>query len=167
MFFDTVKKCEASLTQIATAVRCLGMDSVLKAKSGHVGLPLGGADIGTFLYFVAMRHAPQNSRWINRDRFVLSAGHGSMLQYALLHLSGYELSISDLKEFRQWGSKTPGHPEYGHTDGIEVTTGPLDKGSPTPLEWHWQNACWQLDSTPRQLSPPLTTKHTCCSATAA
>ena len=128
MFFDTVKKCEASLTQIATAVRCLGMDAVLKAKSGHVGLPLGGADIVTFLYFVAMRHAPQNSRWINRDRFVLSAGHGSMLQYALLHLSGYELSISDLKEFRQWGSKTPGHPEYGHTDGIEVTTGPLGQG---------------------------------------
>jgi transketolase len=104
------------------------MDAVLKAKSGHVGLPLGGADIGTFLYFAAMRHAPQNSRWINRDRFVLSAGHGSMLQYALLHLSGYELSLSDLKEFRQWGSKTPGHPEFGHTDGVEVTTGPLGQG---------------------------------------
>lgn len=128
MFFDRVKKCEPALKQIATAVRCLGMDAVLKAKSGHVGLPLGGADIGTFLYFAAMQHAPQNSRWINRDRFVLSAGHGSMLQYALLHLSGYELSLGDLKEFRQWGSKTPGHPEFGHTDGIEVTTGPLGQG---------------------------------------
>lgn len=128
MFLEKVKKNESALKQIATAVRCLGMDAVLKAKSGHVGLPLGGADIGTFLYFAAMRHAPQNSHWINRDRFVLSAGHGSMLQYALLHMAGYDLTLNDLKEFRQWGSKTPGHPEYGHTDGIEVTTGPLGQG---------------------------------------
>lgn len=128
MFVARVKNQETALKQIATAVRSLGMDAVLKAKSGHVGLPLGGADIGTFLYFAAMNHAPQNSRWLNRDRFVLSAGHGSMLQYALLYLAGYDVSLNDIKEFRQWGSKTPGHPEYGHTDGIEVTTGPLGQG---------------------------------------
>lgn len=128
MFVDRVKRQEAHLKTIATAVRCLGMDAVLKAKSGHVGLPLGGAEIGTFLYFAAMRHTPQNARWIDRDRFVLSAGHGSMLQYALLHLSGYDVSLNDIKNFRQWGSKTPGHPEFGHTEGIEVTTGPLGQG---------------------------------------
>lgn len=128
MFTERVKSNEAELRHIATAVRCLGMDAVLKAKSGHVGLPLGGADIGTFLYFAAMKHAPHNAQWINRDRFVLSAGHGSMLQYALLHLAGYDVALSDIKDFRQWGSKTPGHPEYGHTEGIEVTTGPLGQG---------------------------------------
>ena len=128
MFVERVKSHEAQLKTIATAVRCLGMDAVLKAKSGHVGLPLGGADIGTFLYFAAMNHSPQNSHWFNRDRFVLSAGHGSMLQYALLHLAGYDVSLNDIKEFRQWGSKTPGHPEFGHTEGVEVTTGPLGQG---------------------------------------
>jgi transketolase len=128
MFTDLVRRNENHLKTIATAVRSLGMDAVLKAKSGHVGLPLGGADIGTFLYFAAMQHAPQDPRWINRDRFVLSAGHGSMLQYALLHLAGYNVSIDDIKNFRQLGSKTPGHPEFGHTDGIECTTGPLGQG---------------------------------------
>lgn len=128
MFVERVKSHEAQLKTLATAVRCLGMDAVLKAKSGHVGLPLGGADIGTFLYFAAMNHSPQNAHWFNRDRFVLSAGHGSMLQYALLHLAGYDVSIDDIKNFRQWGSKTPGHPEFGHTEGVEVTTGPLGQG---------------------------------------
>lgn len=128
MFTELVRRNENHLKTIATAVRSLGMDAVLKAKSGHVGLPLGGADIGTFLYFAAMQHAPQDPRWINRDRFVLSAGHGSMLQYALLHVAGYNVSIDDIKNFRQLGSKTPGHPEFGHTDGIECTTGPLGQG---------------------------------------
>ncbi|MEN9529345.1 MAG: transketolase [Pseudomonadota bacterium] len=128
MFVERVKNKETQLKTVARAVRCLGMDAVLKAKSGHVGLPLGGADVGTFLYFAAMNHSPQNPKWLNRDRFVLSAGHGSMLQYALLHLSGYDVSLADIQNFRQWGSKTPGHPEFGHTEGIEVTTGPLGQG---------------------------------------
>lgn len=128
MFAERVRRHESQLKTIATAVRSLGMDAVLKAKSGHVGLPLGGADIGTFLYFAAMQHAPQDAHWFNRDRFVLSAGHGSMLQYALLHMAGYDVSLEDIKNFRQLGSKTPGHPEYGHTAGIECTTGPLGQG---------------------------------------
>ncbi|MFZ9519620.1 MAG: transketolase [Silvanigrellaceae bacterium] len=128
MFVERVRRHENNLKTIATAVRSLGMDAVLKAKSGHVGLPLGGADIGTFLYFAAMQHAPKNPAWVNRDRFVLSAGHGSMLQYALLHLAGYDVSLEDIKNFRQLGSKTPGHPEFGHTAGIECTTGPLGQG---------------------------------------
>ncbi|NBW81727.1 transketolase, partial [bacterium] len=128
MFVERVRRHENNLKTIANAVRSLGMDAVLKAKSGHVGLPLGGADIGTFLYFAAMQHAPKNPTWVNRDRFVLSAGHGSMLQYALLHLAGYDVSIEDIKNFRQLGSKTPGHPEFGHTAGIECTTGPLGQG---------------------------------------
>jgi transketolase len=128
MYVERVRRLENHLTAIATTVRSLGMDAVLKAKSGHVGLPLGGADIGTFIYFAAMQHAPHDPHWLNRDRFILSAGHGSMLQYALLHLAGYDLSIDDLKNFRQLNSKTPGHPEYGHTAGIECTTGPLGQG---------------------------------------
>lgn len=128
MFTERVRRLDQQLKTIATAVRSVGMDAVLKAKSGHVGLPLGGADIGTFVYFAAMQHAPQNPKWLNRDRFVLSAGHGSMLQYALLHLAGYNVSIEDIKNFRQLGSKTPGHPEFGHTDGVECTTGPLGQG---------------------------------------
>ena len=116
------------LEKIADVVRGLAADAVQKANSGHPGAPLGLADIGTVLYFDWMRHNPANSSWANRDRFVLSAGHGSMLLYALLHLSGYQLSLDDLKEFRQLGSKTPGHPEYGETDGVETTTGPLGQG---------------------------------------
>ena len=116
------------LEKIADVVRGLAADAVQKANSGHPGAPLGLADIGTVLYFDWMRHNPANSSWANRDRFVLSGGHGSMLIYALLHLSGYQLSLDDLKEFRQLGSKTPGHPEYGETDGVETTTGPLGQG---------------------------------------
>lgn len=116
------------LSSIALGVRCLSMDAVLKAKSGHIGLPLGGAEIGTLLYFSAMNHSPQNPSWLDRDRFVLSAGHGSMLQYSLLHLAGYNVSLDEIKNFRQLGSKTPGHPENGVTEGIECTTGPLGQG---------------------------------------
>lgn len=116
------------LQKIANVVRGLAADAVQKANSGHPGAPLGLADIGTVLYFDFLRHNPANSSWANRDRFILSGGHGSMLLYSLLHLSGYQLSLDDLKDFRQLGSKTPGHPEYGDTDGVETTTGPLGQG---------------------------------------
>ncbi len=109
-------------------VRTLAMDAVQKADSGHPGTPMALAPIAYVLYTRTMRHDPSDSSWPNRDRFVLSCGHASMLQYASLFLSGYDLSLEDLEQFRQWGSKTPGHPEHGHTDGIEVTTGPLGQG---------------------------------------
>ncbi|WP_186644623.1 transketolase [Fluviispira vulneris] len=128
MFTQFVSEHKNDLENTALAVRLLGMDAVLKAKSGHVGLPLGGAELGTFLYFAVMNHSAKQPQWIDRDRFVLSAGHGSMLQYALLHLAQYDLSKEDLMNFRQLGSKTPGHPEYGHTAGVECTTGPLGQG---------------------------------------
>ena len=127
-FSEFVAANLTDLENVAVAVRALGMDAVLKSKSGHVGLPLGGAEMGTLLYFAAMNYAPQNPHWIDRDRFVLSAGHGSMLQYALLHLAGFALPLQEIENFRQWGSLTPGHPEYGHTEGVEVTTGPLGQG---------------------------------------
>ncbi|HEX7056793.1 MAG TPA: transketolase [Bacilli bacterium] len=109
-------------------IRTLTIDAIEKAKSGHPGMPLGAASMAFELWTKFMRHNPANPRWINRDRFVLSAGHGSMLQYSLLHLCGYDVSMDDLKQFRQWGSKTPGHPEYGHTPGVDSTTGPLGQG---------------------------------------
>jgi len=109
-------------------IRFLAVDAVEKAKSGHPGLPMGGAAMAYTLWSRFMKHSPDNPGWIDRDRFVLSAGHGSMLLYALLHLSGYDLSLKEIKKFRQWGSKTPGHPEYGHTPGVETTTGPLGQG---------------------------------------
>ncbi|SMF74037.1 transketolase [Paenibacillus uliginis N3/975] len=112
---------------IAT-IRTLAIDAIEKAKSGHPGMPMGSAPMGYQLFAKTMNHNPDQPTWINRDRFVLSAGHGSMLLYSLLHLSGYDLSIEDLKQFRQWGSKTPGHPEFGHTAGVDATTGPLGQG---------------------------------------
>lgn len=114
--------------QLANAIRILAMDAVQQAKSGHPGMPMGMADIAEVLWNDFLQHNPENPHWINRDRFVLSNGHGSMLHYALLHLSGYDLPISEIKNFRQLDSKTPGHPEYGHTPGIETTTGPLGQG---------------------------------------
>lgn len=110
------------------ALRFLAVDAVQKANSGHPGAPLGDAPIAYLLFHKYMRHNPKHSKWTNRDRFVLSNGHASALLYGSLHLSGYDVSIEDLKGFRQWGSKTPGHPEYGDTDGVEVTTGPLGQG---------------------------------------
>ena len=110
------------------AIRILSADGVQKANSGHPGLPLGAAPMAYQLWAHAMSHNPKNPNWTNRDRFVLSAGHGSMMIYSLLHLFGYGLSLDDLKSFRQWDSKTPGHPEFGHTIGIETTTGPLGAG---------------------------------------
>ncbi|MCJ8168243.1 transketolase [Atopomonas sediminilitoris] len=112
----------------ANAIRALSMDAVQKANSGHPGAPMGMADIAEVLWCDHMKHNPQNPQWADRDRFVLSNGHGSMLIYSLLHLTGYDLSISDLQNFRQLHSKTPGHPEYGYTPGVETTTGPLGQG---------------------------------------
>jgi transketolase len=117
-----------SRRELANAIRALSMDAVQKAKSGHPGAPMGMADIAEVLWNGHLQHNPQNPSWANRDRFVLSNGHGSMLIYSLLHLSGYDLSIDDLKNFRQLHSKTPGHPEYGYTPGVETTTGPLGQG---------------------------------------
>ena len=109
-------------------IRALTLDAVQKAESGHPGLPLGAAPMAYVLWTRFLRHNPQNPKWENRDRFLLSAGHGSMLLYSLLHLTGYDLPLDELKNFRQWGSKTPGHPEYGLTPGVEITTGPLGQG---------------------------------------
>ena len=109
-------------------IRTLSIDAIEHANSGHPGLPMGAAPMAYTLWTDFMNHNPKNSKWFNRDRFVLSAGHGSMLLYSLLHLSGYNLTIDDLKNFRQWDSKTPGHPEVNHTDGVEATTGPLGQG---------------------------------------
>ena len=116
------------LTKTALAIRVLSMDAVQKADSGHPGLPLGCAEIGAYLWGQAMHYNPKDPKWINRDRFILSAGHGSMLLYSCLHLSGYDLSLEDIKKFRQLHSKTPGHPESSDTPGVETTSGPLGQG---------------------------------------
>jgi len=117
-----------SRRELANAIRALSMDAVQKAKSGHPGAPMGMADIAEVLWNDFLRHNPANPKWVDRDRFVLSNGHGSMLLYSLLHLTGYDLPIEELKNFRQLHSKTPGHPEYGYTPGVETTTGPLGQG---------------------------------------
>jgi transketolase len=114
--------------QCINTLRFLSVDMVQKANSGHPGLPLGAAPMAYTLWTKQLKHHPANPHWPDRDRFVLSAGHGSALLYSLLHVTGYALSLDDLKQFRQWGSKAPGHPEYGHTPGVEVTTGPLGQG---------------------------------------
>lgn len=111
-----------------TTIRTLAIDAIEKAKSGHPGMPMGAAPMGYQLFAKSMKHNPSEPTWIDRDRFVLSAGHGSMLLYSLLHLSGYDLPMEELKNFRQWGSLTPGHPEFGHTAGVDATTGPLGQG---------------------------------------
>jgi transketolase len=112
----------------ADTLRLLAVDMVEKANSGHPGLPMGAADMAYVLWTRHLRHNPSDPTWPDRDRFVLSAGHGSSLLYSLLHLSGYDLSLDDLKAFRSWGSRTPGHPECHMTPGVEVTTGPLGQG---------------------------------------
>src|SRR5580704_16119220 len=116
------------LARAATEARGLAMDAVQAANSGHLGLPLGDAEVGAVLFGHALRYFPDDPHWINRDRFVLSAGHGSMFLYGWLHLAGYPLSLDEVKHFRAWESKTPGHPEFGHTEGVEATTGPLGQG---------------------------------------
>lgn len=121
MYSDLDKLC-------INTIRFLSVDAVQKANSGHPGLPLDAAPMGYILWTRYLKHNPSNPNWFDRDRFVLSAGHGSMLLYSLLHLTGYDLPLSQIQQFRQWGSKTPGHPERGHTPGVEVTTGPLGQG---------------------------------------
>lgn len=115
------------------ALRILALDAVEQAKSGHPGMPMGMAPTAYVLWTEFLKHDPRDPQWPDRDRFVLSAGHGSMLLYGLLHLSGYDLPLEELRRFRQWGSKTPGHPEYGHTPGVETTTGPLGQGLSTAV----------------------------------
>ncbi len=120
---------QTDITKLAAnTIRILAAEGVQKANSGHPGMPMGMADVAVILYSEFLIHNPDEPKWANRDRFVLSAGHGSMLLYSLLHISGYAVTIEDLKSFRQWGSRTPGHPEYGHLPGVETTTGPLGQG---------------------------------------
>ena len=124
----------SDLTQLAiNTIRALSMDAVQKANSGHPGLPMGAASFAYCLWMNHMRYNPRNPGWHNRDRFVLSAGHGSMLLYSLLYLTGYDVTLDDIKNFRQWGSNTPGHPEHGDTAGVETTTGPLGQGAATAV----------------------------------
>src|SRR3979411_1202833 len=119
----------STLDQLAVnTIRTLSIDGVQKANSGHPGLPLGAAPMAYVLWTRFLRHNPRNPEWPDRDRFAFSAGHGSMLLYSLLHVTVYALSLDDLKQFRQWGSKTPGHPEYHLVPGAELTTGPLGQG---------------------------------------
>ena len=115
-------------TLCINTIRTLSIDAVQQANSGHPGLPMGAAPMAWVLWQKHLRHDPADPSWPDRDRFVLSGGHGSMLLYSLLHLTGYDLSIDDIRDFRQWGSKTPGHPEAFHTAGVEATTGPLGQG---------------------------------------
>jgi transketolase len=124
---DTQAECEMG-SMCINAIRVLAMDAVQQANSGHPGLPMGAAPIAYVLWTRYLRHNPANPLWPDRDRFVLSAGHGSMLLYSLLYLTGYDLVLDELKRFRQWGSRTPGHPEWGVTPGVETTTGPLGQG---------------------------------------
>ena len=118
----------SSRKELANAIRALSMDAVQKANSGHPGAPMGMADIAEVLWNEFLHHNPTNPTWADRDRFILSNGHASMLLYSLLHLSGYDLPMEELKNFRQLHSKTPGHPEIGYTPGVETTTGPLGQG---------------------------------------
>ena len=120
---------QRSASELANAIRALAMDAVQKADSGHPGMPMGMADIAEVLWNDFLRHSPVNPKWANRDRFILSNGHGSMLQYALLHLTGYDLPLEEIRNFRQLHSKTPGHPEAFVTPGVEATTGPLGQGT--------------------------------------
>ncbi len=119
---------ECDVKRAIDTIRVLSADGVEKAKSGHPGMPMGCADYAFTLWSRFLRFNPDDPQWLGRDRFILSAGHGSMLLYSLLHLFGYDLGLEDLAQFRQWGSRTPGHPEFGHTAGVEVTTGPLSSG---------------------------------------
>ena len=141
--------------ELANAIRALSMDAVQAANSGHPGAPMGMADIAEVLWNSYLKHNPANPDWADRDRFVLSNGHGSMLLYSLLHLSGYDLTTDDLKNFRQLHAKTAGHPEYGYAPGVETTTGPLGQESQTPWGWRSQRRYSVINSTSQ--STPLST----------
>jgi transketolase len=132
----------SSRKDLANAIRALAMDAVEAAKSGHPGMPMGMADIAEVLWNDFLKHNPGNPKWANRDRFVLSNGHGSMLIYALLHLSGYALPMAELKNFRQLHSKTAGHPEASETPGVETTTGPLGQGLANAVGMALAERCW-------------------------
>src|SRR2546427_7970188 len=126
---QAVTPSRKSLDQLCiNAVRVLSMDAVQQAESGHPGTPMALAPLGYVLWTRHLRHNPADPGWVGRDRFVLSCGHASMLLYSLLHLTGYDLPLAEIRNFRQWGSKTPGHPEHGLTPGVEATTGPLGQG---------------------------------------
>src|SRR6266513_1200680 len=126
---DSMPLSRAEHDRMANAIRALAMDAVEQAKSGHPGLPMGAADVATVLFTKFLKFDPQDPAWPDRDRFVLSAGHGSMLIYALLHLLGYEaMTMDEVRRFRRLGSRTPGHPDFAHTPGVETTTGPLGQG---------------------------------------
>ena len=137
-----------------------------QANSGHPGAPMGMADIAEVLWRDFLKHNPANPHWWDRDRFVLSNGHASMLLYALLHLTGYPLGMDEIRHFRQLGSRTPGHPEHDLAIGIETTTGPLGQGSPTASAWRWRKECWPRSSTARSCRSSIITPG-CSSATAA
>lgn len=137
-------------TKSVNSIRVLAADAIQKANSGHPGLPLGSAPMAYELWANHMNHNPKDPKWENRDRFILSGGHGSALLYSLLHFFGYGITIEDMKNFRQLGSKTPGHPEYGHTVGVEATTGPLGAVWQWQLVWQWQ----------KSILPQLSTKKT-------
>ena len=137
-------------TKSVNSIRVLAADAIQKANSGHPGLPLGSAPMAYELWANHMNHNPKDPKWENRDRFILSGGHGSALLYSLLHFFGYGITIEDMKNFRQLGSKTPGHPEYGHTVGVEATTGPLGAGMAMAVVWQWQ----------KSILPQLSTKKT-------
>jgi transketolase len=136
----------------ANAIRVLTVDACSRAGIGHAGLPLGCAELGTVLFSEVLRHDPADPGWHDRDRFVLSAGHGSMLLYSLLHMSGYDLRLDEIAEFRQLGSRTPGHPEYRETPGVETTTGPLGPSASWPrasvVTWSTTGSgCWRATGT--------------------
>jgi len=133
--------------QMANAIRALAMDAVQQANSGHPGAPMGMADMAVALWGRHLKHNPANPQWFDRDRFVLSNGHGSMLLYALLHLTGYDLPMQELKNFRQLGSRTAGHPEVGHTPGVEPPPAHWARASPTQWALRWQKNCWRPSST--------------------
>ena len=150
-------------SRMANAIRALAMDAVEKANSGHPGLPMGAADIATVLFTQFLKFDARAPKWADRDRFVLSAGHGSMLLYALLYLTGNEaMTIDEIKNFRQLGSLTPGHPENFITPGIEMTTGPLGRASPPPSAWRSRN----VTSRPNSAVTSSITTPTCSLPTA-
>jgi transketolase (EC 2.2.1.1) len=141
----------------ANALRMLAVDAVQKANSGHPGMPMGMAEIAVALWGRHLQHNPANPSWFNRDRFVLSNGHGSMLLYALLHLTGYDLPMEEIKRFRQLHSKAPGHPEVGVTPGVETTTGPLGQGLANAWAWRWPSKSSRSGSTSRTRASSITT----------
>lgn len=147
----------SSRKELANAIRALSMDAVQKAKSGHPGAPMGMADIAEVLWRDFLKHNPQNPSWADRDRFVLSNGHGSMLIYSLLHLIGYDLPMEELKNFRQLHSKTPGHPEVGYTAGVETTTICWVRVLPTQSVWRLQKKRWRRSLTVRATTLSTTT----------